>query len=207
MGAAVKLGFFSYFAPLKPRCILWSSASYTPKNTVCLSGPGQMKSGMRECTICVLRLWSACWSLYQMDLKIEAKEVPPTPALTKHSHFILKNILTDSAKGTVHLNPSRKQKTMGKWSLISTPNLKHPPTDIAVPMADFSLFTFIIFYCTRFKVQWEIAFSLLPVCILVWVLWLSRDLVNAVVQNPLWDFLSSYPSAWIWMEKKSSSRA
>ena len=26
--------FFSYFPPLKPRCILWSGASYSPKNTV-----------------------------------------------------------------------------------------------------------------------------------------------------------------------------
>ena len=26
--------FFSYFPPLKPRCILWSGAFYSPKNTV-----------------------------------------------------------------------------------------------------------------------------------------------------------------------------
>ena len=26
--------FFSYFPPLKPRCILWSGASHSPKNTV-----------------------------------------------------------------------------------------------------------------------------------------------------------------------------
>ena len=26
--------FFSYFSPLKPRYILWSGASYSPKNTV-----------------------------------------------------------------------------------------------------------------------------------------------------------------------------
>ena len=26
--------FFSYFPPLKPRCVLWSGASYSPKNTV-----------------------------------------------------------------------------------------------------------------------------------------------------------------------------
>ena len=26
--------FFSYFPPLKPRCILWSGVSYSPKNTV-----------------------------------------------------------------------------------------------------------------------------------------------------------------------------
>ena len=25
--------FFSYFPPLKPRCVLWSAASYSPKNT------------------------------------------------------------------------------------------------------------------------------------------------------------------------------
>ena len=29
--------FFSYFPPLKPRCVLWSGVSYSPKNTV--SGP------------------------------------------------------------------------------------------------------------------------------------------------------------------------
>ena len=26
--------FFSYFPPLKPRCILWSGESYSPKNMV-----------------------------------------------------------------------------------------------------------------------------------------------------------------------------
>ena len=26
--------FFSYFPPLKPRCVLWSGASYSLKNTV-----------------------------------------------------------------------------------------------------------------------------------------------------------------------------
>ena len=26
--------FFSYFPPLKPRCFLWSGASYSPKNMV-----------------------------------------------------------------------------------------------------------------------------------------------------------------------------
>ena len=26
--------FFSYFSPLKPRHVLWSSTSYSPKNTV-----------------------------------------------------------------------------------------------------------------------------------------------------------------------------
>ena len=30
--------FFSYFPPLKPRCVLWSSASYSLKNTVNLFG-------------------------------------------------------------------------------------------------------------------------------------------------------------------------
>ena len=30
----VEQGFFSYFPPLKPRCVLWSSASYSPKSTV-----------------------------------------------------------------------------------------------------------------------------------------------------------------------------
>ena len=28
------VGFFSYFPPLKPRCVLWSGMSYSPKNTV-----------------------------------------------------------------------------------------------------------------------------------------------------------------------------
>ena len=27
-------GFFPYFPPLKPRCVLWSGASYSLKNTV-----------------------------------------------------------------------------------------------------------------------------------------------------------------------------
>ena len=27
-------GFFPYFSPLKPRCVLWSSVSYSPKDTV-----------------------------------------------------------------------------------------------------------------------------------------------------------------------------
>ena len=27
-------GFFSYFPPLKPRYVLWSGASYSPKNMV-----------------------------------------------------------------------------------------------------------------------------------------------------------------------------
>ena len=27
-------GFFSYFPPLKPRCVLWSGVSYSPKTTV-----------------------------------------------------------------------------------------------------------------------------------------------------------------------------
>ena len=31
---AVEQGFFSYFPPLKPRCVLWSSVSYSLKNTV-----------------------------------------------------------------------------------------------------------------------------------------------------------------------------
>ena len=26
--------FFPYFPPVKPRCVLWSGASYSPKNTV-----------------------------------------------------------------------------------------------------------------------------------------------------------------------------
>ena len=30
----VEQGFFSYFPPLKPRYVLWSRASYSPKNTV-----------------------------------------------------------------------------------------------------------------------------------------------------------------------------
>ena len=30
--------FFSYFPPLKPRCVLWSGASYSPKNTVMYEG-------------------------------------------------------------------------------------------------------------------------------------------------------------------------
>lgn len=97
----------------------------------------------------------------------------PNSCSNQHSHFILKNILTDSAKGTIHLNPGRRHKAIGKWSLTSTPNLKHPPRDIAAPMADFSLFCFIIiiiiFYCNKHKVQWGIVFSYLPVCILVWV--------------------------------------
>ena len=32
--AAVERVFFSYFPPLKPRCILWSGVSYSLKNTV-----------------------------------------------------------------------------------------------------------------------------------------------------------------------------
>lgn len=66
----------------------------------------------------------------------------PNSCSNQHSHFILKNILTGSAKGTIHLNPGRRQKAVGKWSLTSTPNRNHPPRDIAVPMADFSLFFF-----------------------------------------------------------------
>ena len=33
-GAVVDQGFFPYFPPLKPRYILWSSVSYSLKNTV-----------------------------------------------------------------------------------------------------------------------------------------------------------------------------
>ena len=33
-GAVVEQGFFPYFPPLKPRYILWSGVSYSPKNTV-----------------------------------------------------------------------------------------------------------------------------------------------------------------------------
>ena len=34
-GAVVEQGFFFfYFPPLKPRCVLWSGASYSPKYTV-----------------------------------------------------------------------------------------------------------------------------------------------------------------------------
>lgn len=54
----------------------------------------------------------------------------PNSCSNQHSHFILENILTDSAKRTIHLNPGKRQKTIGKWSLTSTPNLKHPPRDI-----------------------------------------------------------------------------
>ena len=43
-GAAVERGFFSYFPPLKPRYVLWSGASYSPKNTVILHGrPAEVK--------------------------------------------------------------------------------------------------------------------------------------------------------------------
>ena len=38
-GAAVEQGFSSYFPPLKSRCILWSGASYIPKNTVIICFP------------------------------------------------------------------------------------------------------------------------------------------------------------------------
>lgn len=34
------------------------------------------------CTFLVLRAWSACWNLYQMDLRMEAKGVTPMPAPT-----------------------------------------------------------------------------------------------------------------------------
>ena len=34
-GAVVEQGLFPYFPPLKPRYILWSGASYSPKNMVC----------------------------------------------------------------------------------------------------------------------------------------------------------------------------
>ena len=37
-GVAVEQGFFPYFPPLKPRCVLWSGASYSPKNMVPCSG-------------------------------------------------------------------------------------------------------------------------------------------------------------------------
>ena len=33
-GGGGGVGFFSYFSPLKPRCVLWSGASYSPKNMV-----------------------------------------------------------------------------------------------------------------------------------------------------------------------------
>ena len=33
-GGGGGVGFFPYFPPLKPRCVLWSGVSYSPKNTV-----------------------------------------------------------------------------------------------------------------------------------------------------------------------------
>lgn len=33
-------------------------------------------------TFLVLRVWSACWNLYQMDFRMEAKGVTPMPAPT-----------------------------------------------------------------------------------------------------------------------------
>ena len=33
-GAALERGYFSYFLPLKPRCVLWSGVLYSLKNTV-----------------------------------------------------------------------------------------------------------------------------------------------------------------------------
>ena len=39
MAEWVSFFFFSYFPPLKPRCVLWSGASYSPKNTVKLELP------------------------------------------------------------------------------------------------------------------------------------------------------------------------
>lgn len=47
-----------------------------------LSDPDQMKSGMKGCTVRVLRFLSACRNLYQMDFKMEAKGVTPIPAPT-----------------------------------------------------------------------------------------------------------------------------
>lgn len=43
-----------------------------------------------------------------------SKRSDPNSCSNQHSHFILENILTDGAKGTIHLNPGRRQKTMGK---------------------------------------------------------------------------------------------
>lgn len=92
----------------------------------------------------------------------------PNSCSNQHSHFILENILTGCAKGTIHFNPGRRQKITGNWRLPSTSNLKHPPRNIVVPMVDFCIFILILFYCTKLKVQGRIAFSFLPVCILVW---------------------------------------
>ena len=37
MGDSGGVGFFPYFPPLKPRYVLWSGASYSPKNMVAFS--------------------------------------------------------------------------------------------------------------------------------------------------------------------------
>ena len=45
----------------------------------------------------------------------------PNSRSNQHSHFILENILTGSAKRSVHLDPGRRQKTMGKSEVSPLP--------------------------------------------------------------------------------------
>lgn len=45
----------------------------------------------------------------------------PNSCSNQHSHFILENILTDSAKRSIHLDPGRRQKTMGKSEVSPLP--------------------------------------------------------------------------------------
>lgn len=135
-----------------------------------LSGTGYIKSDMLEGTFCVLRLWSECCNLNQMDFKMEAKGVTPIPAPTSTatSYWKMSSLAVPKGPSTSILAERRRQHS----SEVSPP---HPTSNIlpqtTAPTADFCLFqSQFILPDQSFSRE---LFSLLSVYILVWV---SADL-------------------------------
>ena len=178
--------------------------------TVDLSGSDQMKNGTRECTFCVLRLWSACWNLYQMDFKIEAKGVTPIPAPTNTATSYWK-----TSSLTVPKGPSTWILAEGKrkWAKVKSHLYLQPQTSSQrhkCSTAHCCLFILIIVHFTRLKVQWGII-SLFCLSVfwsgslLLLTTYLGTD--GYCCSKVLMRFSVQYPTARIWMEKKSSSGA
>lgn len=117
----------------------------------------------------------------------------PNPCPNQHSHFILENIFTDGAEGTIHLNPTKWEKTIKHE--VSSPAL----ATIVLPETDCepSLYLpliLIIGSLTRLAFQKGIVFFLIhlrPVLSLWWSQGPTWAMVSAVFQMSLWDFLSS----------------
>lgn len=175
-----------------------------------LSGSDQMKNVTQEFTFCVLRFWSACWNLYQMDFKIEAKGVTPIPAPTNTatSYWKTSSLAVPKGPSTWILAESKRQ-----WAKVKSHLYLQPQTSSQRHMLHGSL---LLVYFNHIPFSPDLRFSdELPSLFCLSAFWsgsllllrtylgtgeycFSKVLMRVSVQSP---------TARIWMEKKSSSGA